>query len=110
LHLPDGWHREQERLAPRAGMDEPVRSRLRPAARPGGLTSPDTVTAPPERPAAAASTDTARRLAGHPGLEICRAGVAAPDAADVNRALSPGFSFEHWACTRRARHADYVIR
>ncbi len=34
------------RLAPRARVDEPVRSRLRPARR-GGLTSPDPVTAPP---------------------------------------------------------------
>jgi cation diffusion facilitator CzcD-associated flavoprotein CzcO len=32
------------------------------------------------------------------------------DAAGVNRALWPGFSFEYWARTRRARRADYVIR
>ncbi len=38
------------RLAPRAGMDEPVRGRLRPAADPGGLTSPHPVTAPPSGP------------------------------------------------------------
>jgi cation diffusion facilitator CzcD-associated flavoprotein CzcO len=32
------------------------------------------------------------------------------DADGVNRALWPGFSFEYWARTRRARLADYVIR
>lgn len=32
------------------------------------------------------------------------------DADGVNRALWPGFSFEYWARTRRARSADYVIR
>ncbi len=32
------------------------------------------------------------------------------DAESVNRALWPGFSFEYWARTRRARRADYVIR
>jgi cation diffusion facilitator CzcD-associated flavoprotein CzcO len=32
------------------------------------------------------------------------------DADGVNRALWPGFSFEYWARTRRARRADYVIR
>jgi cation diffusion facilitator CzcD-associated flavoprotein CzcO len=32
------------------------------------------------------------------------------DAEGVNRALWPGFSFEYWARTRRARRADYVIR
>jgi cation diffusion facilitator CzcD-associated flavoprotein CzcO len=32
------------------------------------------------------------------------------DADGVNRALWPGFSFEYWARTRRARPADYVIR
>jgi cation diffusion facilitator CzcD-associated flavoprotein CzcO len=32
------------------------------------------------------------------------------DAEGVNRALWPGFSFEYWARTRRARPADYVIR
>jgi cation diffusion facilitator CzcD-associated flavoprotein CzcO len=32
------------------------------------------------------------------------------DADGVNRALWPGFSFEFWARTRRARRADYVIR
>jgi cation diffusion facilitator CzcD-associated flavoprotein CzcO len=32
------------------------------------------------------------------------------DAGGVNRALWPGFSFEYWARTRRARRADYVIR
>ena len=32
------------------------------------------------------------------------------DANGVNRALWPGFSFEYWARTRRARRADYVIR
>jgi cation diffusion facilitator CzcD-associated flavoprotein CzcO len=31
------------------------------------------------------------------------------DADGVNRALWPGFSFEYWARTRRARRADYVI-
>ena len=31
------------------------------------------------------------------------------DAEGVNRALWPGFSFEYWARTRRARPADYVI-
>jgi len=30
------------------------------------------------------------------------------DAGGVNRALWPGFSFEYWARTRRARRADYV--
>lgn len=32
------------------------------------------------------------------------------DADGVNRALWPGFSFEYWARTRRARRSDYVIR
>ena len=32
------------------------------------------------------------------------------DENGVNRALWPGFSFEYWARTRRARRADYVIR
>ncbi len=32
------------------------------------------------------------------------------DADGVNRALWPGFSFEYWARTRRARRADYVVR
>ncbi|HEV2239692.1 MAG TPA: NAD(P)/FAD-dependent oxidoreductase [Streptosporangiaceae bacterium] len=32
------------------------------------------------------------------------------DADGVNRALWPGFSFEYWARTRRARAADYAIR
>ena len=32
------------------------------------------------------------------------------DAGGVNRALWPGFSFEYWARTRRARRAGYVIR
>jgi hypothetical protein len=32
------------------------------------------------------------------------------DADGVNRALWPGFSFEYWARTRRARPADYAIR
>jgi cation diffusion facilitator CzcD-associated flavoprotein CzcO len=32
------------------------------------------------------------------------------DAEGVNRALWPGFSFEYWARTRRARSAHYVIR
>jgi cation diffusion facilitator CzcD-associated flavoprotein CzcO len=32
------------------------------------------------------------------------------DADGVNRALWPGFSFEYWARTRRARPADYLIR
>ena len=45
LHLPEGWHRETR-------MDEPVRSRLRPARR-RGLTSPDPVTAPARPPTAA---------------------------------------------------------
>jgi cation diffusion facilitator CzcD-associated flavoprotein CzcO len=31
------------------------------------------------------------------------------DDKGVNRALWPGFSFEYWARTRRARRADYVI-
>ena len=31
------------------------------------------------------------------------------DAEGVNRALWPGFSFEFWARTRRARRADYMI-
>ncbi|MGP7998335.1 MAG: flavin-containing monooxygenase [Streptosporangiaceae bacterium] len=32
------------------------------------------------------------------------------DAGGVNRALWPGFSFEYWARTRRARRAAYEIR
>jgi cation diffusion facilitator CzcD-associated flavoprotein CzcO len=32
------------------------------------------------------------------------------DDKGVNRALWPGFSFEYWARTRRARRADYLIR
>ena len=32
------------------------------------------------------------------------------DADGVNRTLWPGFSFEYWVRTRRARRADYVIR
>ncbi len=32
------------------------------------------------------------------------------DDEGVNRALWPGFSFEYWARTRRARRADHVIR
>ena len=32
------------------------------------------------------------------------------DAEGVNRALWPGFSFEYWARTRRARRVDYVLR
>ncbi len=31
------------------------------------------------------------------------------DDAGVNRALWPGFSFEYWARTRRARRADYEV-
>jgi cation diffusion facilitator CzcD-associated flavoprotein CzcO len=31
------------------------------------------------------------------------------DDAGVNRAIWPGFSFEYWARTRRARRADYAI-
>ena len=31
------------------------------------------------------------------------------DAAGVNRALWPGFTFEYWARTRRARRADYAV-
>jgi cation diffusion facilitator CzcD-associated flavoprotein CzcO len=31
------------------------------------------------------------------------------DADGINRALWPGFSFEYWARTRRARRADYAI-
>jgi cation diffusion facilitator CzcD-associated flavoprotein CzcO len=31
------------------------------------------------------------------------------DADGVNRALWPGFSFEYWARTRRARPGDYVV-
>jgi cation diffusion facilitator CzcD-associated flavoprotein CzcO len=32
------------------------------------------------------------------------------DAAGVNRTLWPGFTFEYWARTRRARPADYAVR
>jgi len=32
------------------------------------------------------------------------------DADGTNRVLWPGFSFEYWARTRRARRTDYVIR
>jgi len=32
------------------------------------------------------------------------------DAHGVNRALWPGFSFEYWARTRRARRRDYMVR
>jgi hypothetical protein len=31
------------------------------------------------------------------------------DADGVNRTLWPGFSFEYWARTRRARRADYAV-
>ena len=31
------------------------------------------------------------------------------DDAGVNRAIWPGFSFEYWARTRRARHRDYEL-
>ena len=31
------------------------------------------------------------------------------DAEGVNRTLWPGFTFEYWARTRRARRADYTI-
>ena len=31
------------------------------------------------------------------------------DAAGVNRTLWPGFTFEYWARTRRARRADYAV-
>jgi cation diffusion facilitator CzcD-associated flavoprotein CzcO len=31
------------------------------------------------------------------------------DDAGVNRAIWPGFSFEYWARTRRARRADYAV-
>ena len=31
------------------------------------------------------------------------------DAAGVNRTLWPGFTFEYWARTRRARPADYTV-
>jgi len=31
------------------------------------------------------------------------------DADGVNRTLWPGFTFEYWARTRRARHADYLV-
>ena len=31
------------------------------------------------------------------------------DADGINRALWPGFSFEYWARTRRARRADYAV-
>ena len=31
------------------------------------------------------------------------------DSEGVNRALWPGFSFEYWARTRRARRADYAV-
>ncbi|HCU96629.1 MAG TPA: hypothetical protein DHU96_29480 [Actinobacteria bacterium] len=32
------------------------------------------------------------------------------DADGANRALRPGFSFEYWLRTRRARRTAYVIR
>jgi hypothetical protein len=31
------------------------------------------------------------------------------DTEGINRALWPGFSFEYWARTRRARRADYAV-
>ena len=31
------------------------------------------------------------------------------DADGVNRTLWPGFTFEYWAGTRRARHVDYLV-
>ena len=31
------------------------------------------------------------------------------DATGVNRTLWPGFTFEYWARTRRARRADYAV-
>jgi len=31
------------------------------------------------------------------------------DADGVNRTLWPGFTFEYWARTRRARHVDYLV-
>ena len=31
------------------------------------------------------------------------------DAEGVNRTLWPGFTFEYWARTRRARRADYKV-
>ena len=70
MHLPAG-------LAPRDRMDEPVRSRLRPARR-RGLTSPDPVTAPhgpcgrPPAPAPAEDPDKPqnRSAAGKPRPEI----------------------------------------
>jgi hypothetical protein len=31
------------------------------------------------------------------------------DSDGINRALWPGFSFEYWARTRRARRAAYAI-
>ena len=55
-------------MAPPGRMDEPLRSRLRPATRHSGLTSPDTVTAPAQAPPAtspdpARNTRTSRRKA-----------------------------------------------
>jgi cation diffusion facilitator CzcD-associated flavoprotein CzcO len=32
------------------------------------------------------------------------------DDAGINRAIWPGFSFEYWARTRRARRRDYEVR
>ena len=32
------------------------------------------------------------------------------DEAGINRAIWPGFSFEYWARTRRARRADYQVQ
>jgi hypothetical protein len=31
------------------------------------------------------------------------------DADGINRTLWPGFTFEYWARTRRARRADYAV-
>ena len=70
-----------------------------------------------------ASTIEARAPAGAAQVQRRFAAQAAPrgverggcrswylDDAGVNRALSrPGFSFEYWARTRRARRADYAV-
>lgn len=32
------------------------------------------------------------------------------DEEGINRAIWPGFSFEYWARTRRARRADYEMQ
>ena len=91
---PRPYHRAPaRRLAPPDRMDEPVRSRLRPARR-RGLTSPDPVTAParpprPPVPVPQPNTRTSRRTRPAAGKPCSRRSVCCWEPAD-QRACPPG--------------------